>query len=206
MSEEGNTATVVAQADSASLELRRVIEGAQDALTDEMIARLAQTLSESASLLDQLGRSGIEGAVPVLASMVKNGDLEGVAELVRLIGAARDAITDDMVIRFSAMCSSLLTLLDRLARSEIDGLVASLPRLLGLLDYLEKEDLLADFEYCLKETSSLVQSQQRPATGGLKGLWSIARQAETQEALRVALLLSRRLGLRRAERRNSRRS
>ncbi|MDE2089873.1 MAG: hypothetical protein KGJ12_07620, partial [Gammaproteobacteria bacterium] len=100
--------------------LERLGEGARDALTDEMVGRLAETLSGGMTLLDQVNRAGLEQALPVLAQMVQSGDLERVAHLARLVGSAQDALTDEMVGRLAETLSGGMTLLDQLNRSGLD--------------------------------------------------------------------------------------
>ncbi len=115
---------------SLSSELGRLAAGAGDALTDDMVTRLSATLTEGLDLLDRLNRSGVGAALPVLAQMVKSGDLERVASLVRLIGSAEDALTDDIVTRVASTAGGGLELLDRVNRS---GLADALPAISALV-------------------------------------------------------------------------
>src|SRR4051812_10120090 len=50
--------------------LARLAGAAQDALTDEMVARIAHTVAGSLSLMDQLNRTGIERIVALLERVV----------------------------------------------------------------------------------------------------------------------------------------
>lgn len=176
--------------EKTTAELSRVITGMQDALTDEMVTRLAETLSSGAGLLDQLGRSGIDKAIPLLAEMVENGDLARVVQLARVIGAVQDSVTDEMIVRLTDVISGAMTLLDSLNRSGLDGLVAALPRMVAMFDHLEQQHVVDDLVHCLDEATA-VAATSPPTSGGLKGLWTIVREPDTQEALRFLLLISK---------------
>jgi len=189
MSVKSNQETVGAD-ERTTAELRQVVTGIQDALTDEMVTRLAQTLSDGAGLLDQLGRSGLDRAIPLLAGMVENGDLARIAQLARVLGAVQDSVTDEMVSRLADVVSGAMTLLDRLNRTDLDGLVAALPRMIAMFDHLEQQRVVDDLMHCLDEATA-VAAASPPAGGGLKGLWTIAREPDTQEALRFLLLISK---------------
>ncbi|NOZ36806.1 MAG: hypothetical protein GXP11_01825 [Gammaproteobacteria bacterium] len=176
--------------DRTSAELHQVLTGVQDALTDEMVSRLVQTLSSSAGLLDQLGRSSADKAIPLLSEMIENGDLERVVQLARLLSAAQDSVTDEMIVRLTDLISGAMNLLDRLNRSGLDRLVAALPRMIEMFERLEQEHVVDDLVRSLEEVTAVTASSA-PARGGLKGLWSIARDTDTQETLSFLLLLSK---------------
>lgn len=112
-------------------ELGRLLEGARDALTDDIVSRLGSTAAESLDLLDRLTRSGIDEALPTIAAMVKNGDLQRVADLARLLGSAQDALTDEMISRLAQTAGDGLDLLDRVNRS---GIGRALPAIAQLVD------------------------------------------------------------------------
>ncbi|MCG6866675.1 MAG: hypothetical protein LJE58_14745 [Thiogranum sp.] len=112
-------------------ELVRLVDGAQDALTDDMVTRLSATLTDGLDLLDRINRSGVGDALPTLAAMVENGDLERVAGIARLVGSAQDAMTDDIVGRLAHTASGGLDLLDQVNRS---GVAGALPALTALVN------------------------------------------------------------------------
>jgi uncharacterized protein YjgD (DUF1641 family) len=132
------TETSPAEQDLPS-ELVRLVAGAQDALTDDMVTRLSATLTEGLDLLDRINRSGVGDALPTLAAMVKNGDLERVAGLARLAGSAQDALTDDIVGRLAQTASGGMDLLDRVNRS---GVAEALPSLTALVNNGDLEHLV----------------------------------------------------------------
>ena len=127
-----------ARGDGAASDIDLLIGSAQDALTDDMVTRLSTTLGQGLDLLDRVNRSGLEEALPVLAELVQSGDLQRIAAMARLIGAAQDAWSDDMVGRLSAMAAGTLDLLDRVNRSGIDRALPAITQLVenGDLDRL----------------------------------------------------------------------
>lgn len=201
MSVELNQQTADSQ-DKSVAGVRRVLAGMQDALTDEMVSRIAATVSEGAGLLDQLGRSGVIQALPVLARMTENGDLERVAQLARVVGAAQDALTDEMVVRLAGVLSQSMSLFERLNRAGLDNLVRLLPRMIALFERLEQQQVVDDLVNCLNKATQ--QASVLPeARGGLGGLWAIAREADNQDALRFLLLVSRQFCSCRTERQSA---
>ncbi len=116
---------------SVAVELERLIESARDSLSDDMVSRLATTLSGSVDLLDQVTRYRLDRMLPSLATLVENGDLERLVHLAGLMGAAEDSFSDDIVTRVSAMLGDGVDLLDRVNRS---GIVHALPAITRLVD------------------------------------------------------------------------
>ena len=161
--------------------LERLGEGARDALTDEMVGRLAETLSGGMTLLDQLNRSGLEQALPVLAQMVQSGDLERLANLARLLGSAQDALTDEMIGRLAETLSGGMTLLDQINRNGAERLVRILTRLETV------ESMLVG----LQEAAKAVEEE--PETRGMKGLWRLIKNRENQRALRFFVAVGKEL-------------
>jgi hypothetical protein len=112
-------------------EMERVLAGARDALTDDTVTRLAATLGSSLDLIDRANRSGVGDALPTLMAMVRNGDLQRVADLARLVGAAEDSLSDDIVVRMSGTVAGAMDLLDRVNRS---GIVRALPTITRMVE------------------------------------------------------------------------
>ncbi len=120
-------------------ELHRLLASARDALTDDMVTRLSATATDGVDLLDRINRSGVADALPTLAHMVKNGDLQRVAGLARVMGSAEDALTDDMVSRLAQTAGDGLDLLDRINRS---GIGRALPAITELVNNGDLERLV----------------------------------------------------------------
>lgn len=167
-------------------EIERLAASARDALTDDMVARLSATIGDGLDLLDRLNRSGIARALPAVARLVDNGDLDRVVNLARLLGSIEDSLSDDIVRRLALVATELATLADRLARN--DGF-------LRLIDVLGRNDVQHALENMAKAAAAATAQTAAPpvSTGGLIGLWRLARDPGTQEALRFLSLFGRQL-------------
>jgi uncharacterized protein YjgD (DUF1641 family) len=112
-------------------DIERLVAGARDALTDDTVSRLAATVGNGLDLLDRANRSGVGDALPTIAAMVRNGDLQRIADFARLAGAAEDTLSDDIVARMSGAAAGGLDLLDRVNRS---GITRALPTITRLVE------------------------------------------------------------------------
>ena len=122
---------VVKENGSVDGEVERLVSAARDALTDEMVGRLSSTAADAMDMIDQVQRSGLGKAIPQLARMVNDGDLERLAQLARLYAAAQDAVTDEMVTRLTEAVSGGLGLADQVQRA---GLERAIPALVQLVE------------------------------------------------------------------------
>ena len=172
-------------------EIERLIAAGRDSLTDEMVGRLAGSAAEALDLVDKAGRSGLSKAIPALAEMVNNGDLERLSQLARVYHAAQDALTDEMVGRLAETLGEGMSLLDRVNRSGFWRLVEVMERLesTGALEriasslpqLLERLDMVAGLLSCLESAAS--KSQAQPAAGGIGSLWHIMTDEKTVRSL-----------------------
>ena len=171
---------------SVNGEVERVMAAAQDALTDDIVTRMSATLVQGLELLDRVNRSGLDRALPTIARLAENGDLERLANVVRLVAAMEDSMNEDIVVRLAATAASLTTLADKLARN--DGL-------LKLIDLLGRDDVQAALPRLLDAVSkaSAESATQPPPTGSLGALWQLATDPGTQEALRLVALMGKHL-------------
>lgn len=154
-------------------EIIRLAESARDALSDDIIARLAATLGEAMDLVDKINRSGVANALPVLSGMVANGDLERIAQIARLIGSAQDALSDDIVARLATLVGDCLDLVEKANRCGVGR----------LLELLEQQNLAHHLVACLDKAAADAHAAG-PSRGGIGGLWDLMKQPETQDALR----------------------
>jgi len=157
-----------------ALEFERLTAAARDSLTDEMVSRLSATAADGMDLLDQINRSGVGRALPALAQLVANGDLDRLVALARTYGAAQDAMTDEIVTRMADTMGASVSLMDRLNRAGVDRLIGLLERTVVALEAASRE-----------------ASEKPPAAGGFGGLWQLMRDPENQEALRFMLAVGR---------------
>jgi uncharacterized protein YjgD (DUF1641 family) len=183
-------------------QLARVYSSAQDSLSDEMIGRLSEAIGEGLSLLDQINRAGLDRAIPAIAEMVNNGDLNRLVKLARVYGSAEDALTDEMIGRLTETVGTGLSLLDRFNRGGADRVIAmlehlegsgALERLASTVPKLEErlsfvQDVLASIDRAVE-----VNRQAPPVAGGISGLWQMLRDPETQETLRFMLTVGKEL-------------
>lgn len=182
-------------------ELERVVAAARDSLTDEMVGRLAGSAAEALDLVDKAGRAGLSKAIPALAEMVNNGDLERLAQLARVYHAAQDALTDEMVGRLAETFGESLSLLDRVNRSGFWRLVEVMEHLesTGALErianslpqLLERLDMVAGLLTCIENAAQKTQTQ--PAAGGIGGLWHIMTDEKTVRSLQFLQVISEQL-------------
>jgi uncharacterized protein YjgD (DUF1641 family) len=110
-------------------EVERVISAARDSMTDEMLGRLAGSAAEALDLVDKAGRAGLGKAIPALAEMVNNGDLERLSQLARVFHASQDALNDDMVSRLTDAVGEGLSLLDQVNRSDLEKALPTISRM-----------------------------------------------------------------------------
>ncbi len=181
--------------------LARVLGSAEDALTDEMVGRLTEAAGGGLSLLDQVNRSGIDKALPTIARMVADGDLERLAQLARVYGSAQDVLTDEMVGRLAETVGEGMSLLDRLNRGGAVRLVEMLEHLestgalervaVGLPLLVERLDMVAGMFKCLEEAATKTAAQ--PPSSGIGGAWSLMTDAGNQQTLRFMLEIGRRM-------------
>ena len=179
-------------------EVERVIAAARDSLTDEMIGRLAGSAAEALDLMDKAGRAGLAKAIPALAEMVNNGDLERISQIARVYHAAQDALTDEMIGRLAETLGESMTLLDRVNRSGFWRLVevmeklestGSLERIANALPKLvERLDMVANVLHCMEDAAARVKAQ--PASGGIGNLWSTMTDEKTARSLQFLIEMS----------------
>lgn len=179
-------------------EVERVIAAARDSLTDEMIGRLAGSAAEALDLADKAGRAGLAKAIPALAEMVNNGDLERLSQIARVYHAAQDALTDEMIGRLAEMLGEGMTLLDRVNRSGFWRLVevmehlestGALERIATALPKLvERLDMVAGVLHCMEDAAARVK--QQPASGGIGNLWSTMTDDKTARSLQFLIEMS----------------
>jgi uncharacterized protein YjgD (DUF1641 family) len=161
-----------------------------------MVARLAGTATDAMDLIDRVNRTGLYKAIPAIAELVNNGDLDRLARLARLYSSAEDALTDDMINRLAETAAEGLSLLDRLNRGGAGRLVemlarmeaaGSLKRIADLLPkLLERLDMLDSMLRAIEGAGAQAVKAPKSA-GGLGGLWSMMRDPDNQDALRYLI-------------------
>ncbi len=166
--------------------LARVVGSAQDALSDDMVTRLAGLATDGLDLLDRVNRSGVARALPAITALVDNGDLDRIVALARVVGSAQDALYDDMVTRLAGLATDAMAIIDRVTRN---GFV---DRWLTLADRIERSGLLSDLITAIDQAGKEAATAPRPQ-GGVAGLWTLMKQQQTQEAAQFVNAIMRAL-------------
>ncbi len=160
---------------SMQTEAERIFESAADALSDDIVGRLGATMGDGLMLLDQVSRSNLDKAIPLIDHLVETGDLERAANLVRVLGAAGDAMSDDIVSRLGEMVNALMIIADRISRNE---------NLHKLLDLLERDYMVDMLTSMCEAAASAKASHEVQSTGGIMGLLKTMKDPEVQQALK----------------------
>lgn len=158
--------------------LARLLGSAEDALSDDIVGRVAASLGDGLDLLDRVNRSGVSRALPAITSLVDSGDLDRVVSVARLLGSASDALSEDIISRLAETAAQAMVLMDRVARND------SLLHLLSMLERPESRRLMEGMGDALAATCQELEGTA-PAKGGVGGLLHVAKQPGTQEGLKV---------------------
>ena len=183
-------------------DLIHLTKSVDDALSDDIISRLATSAGDGLDLLDKVNRSGIGRALPAITALVDSGDLDRLVQLARVYASVQDSMSDDIVSRLAESGSEALALVDRFSRGgagrlvelvermEASGSLAkladALPRLVDKLDTVDR--LLSAVE-----TANTATAKGAAAKGGIGGALSLLRDRENQDALRHLINLGRAL-------------
>ena len=166
----------MSQVQSMQTEAERIFESAADALSDDIVGRLGTTMGDGLMLLDQVSRSEIDKAIPLINRLVETGDLEKVVNLVRVLGATGDALSDDIVGRLGQMINDLLCIADRIARNE---------NLNKLLDLLERDHMVETLASLLEAAASAKASHEPKPSGGIVSFLKTMSDPDVQQALQL---------------------
>ena len=153
-------------------------------MTDNMVSNVAAIVADGIDLVDRVNRSGIVKALPAIASLVENGDLDRLVQLARLIGSAQDAMTDDMIVRLTDTAAKRLYLDKKefvrfspavrfgiWARARpISLIIATLGAIASLVISIGSiRELLANFSLLIKETKLHLRFSDRLRICGWRG-------------------------------------
>ncbi|MGH8800672.1 MAG: DUF1641 domain-containing protein [Casimicrobiaceae bacterium] len=190
------------QLDPSKNDVERVINAARDALTDEMVTRFAATWGDAVTMIDQVNRAGLGRALPAIARLVENGDLERIAQLARVYSSVQDALTDEMVGRMAETIGNSMSLLDRANRGGAEHVIGMLESLhtSGALErlsstlpqLLERLSMVQELLQAVDDAAAASRAAQASA-GGLGGLWHLLRDPESQDTLRFLLAVGKKL-------------
>ena len=177
--------------------LARIYGSAEDALTEDMVGRIADAAGGGLSLLDQINRSGLEKALPTLTRLVADGDIERLAQLARVYGAVQDALSEEIIGRLAEAASEGLSLLVRLNRGGAGRLVemlakleasGSLARVAAFLPtFVDRLDMVGGLLEAME--SAAKQAEAERTAGGIVSMYKMMTDPRTQETLRFMLAL-----------------
>jgi len=148
-------------------ELEAGLQGATDALTDQMVERLASTAGNVAEIADRLNdpdtRDAVHTLLDELTRLHKAGGLVSLFELVHMVNAARNAMTDSIVERLAGFTEHMVT---NVANEET-------------------ADLFQTFATALIDAQK--QAEAAPARGGLLSAVRLLSAPQTQASLQFLL-------------------
>ncbi|MDE2088468.1 MAG: hypothetical protein KGJ12_00450 [Gammaproteobacteria bacterium] len=123
---------------------------------------------------------------PQIPPALGEAAIHDLVEMIDLLAAARDAMSDEIMTRLARTVSEGMALLDRLTRNR------GLMRLLQALDRPDCQHLLIGLADAIGETSRDLATAA-PARGGIGEMLRLAREPGTQEGIRMLSLLGRHL-------------
>lgn len=145
----------------------RIIQAAQESLTDGMVERLSVTGANALELVDRLNdedtKDAVNFTIDKLTELHRSGALATLFDLVVLMHGARNALTDSMVERLFVFVEHMV---NNLATEEIATLAS---------------DAATAMHEAAEETAS------EKGTGGLMKTIGMLSQPETQNAIRFLM-------------------
>jgi len=148
-------------------EMNRLATAARDALTDQMVERLATSGGNALELLDRLNdeptSAAIHGLIDRVTELHKVGALDTAVDLLMLAHAARSALTDSMIERLFAY---------------VEHMAAS-------VGHEDMGDLVHNARVAMDEAAHEVAKS--PAKGGMLATLSLLSKPETQQSLQFLL-------------------
>jgi uncharacterized protein YjgD (DUF1641 family) len=155
-------------------EMERLTLAAREALTDNMVERLAVLGGNAMELLDRLNdpntSAAVHSLVDRLTELHKVGALDTVCDLALTLHAARNALTDNMVERLFMFVESMINTVGNEAMGEL------------------AENARVALEDAARETG-----QSPPPRGGVMSTLSLLSKPETQRSLAFLLAFSSKL-------------
>jgi uncharacterized protein YjgD (DUF1641 family) len=155
-------------------EIERLTLAAREALTDNMVERLAMLGGNAMELLDRLNDPATSDAVHKmvdrLTELNKVGALDTVCDLAMTLHAVRNALTDNMVERLFMFAESMINTVGNEAMGE-----------------------LAENVRLALEEAAQEGAQAAPAKGGVMATLSLLSKPETQRSLAFLAAFSAKL-------------
>ena len=144
-----------------------LINAAQDALTDGMVERMAETGGNALEVLDRLNdedtRDAVLNIMDRLTELQRSGALDTLFDLVVLAHGARSAMTDSMVERLMVWMESMISNVANEDLAEFAG---------------ETVDAMHD---------AAIETAAENSSGGLMSTLGMLSKPETQQALKFLM-------------------
>jgi uncharacterized protein YjgD (DUF1641 family) len=155
-------------------EMSRLTLAAREALTDNMVERLAMMGGNALELLDRLNDpntgAAVHSLIDRLTELHKVGALDTVCDLAMTLHASRNALTDNMVERLSMFLESMINTVGNEAMGE----------------------LAENTRLALEEAAQETKAAAAPR-GGVMATLSLLSKPETQRSLNFLLAFSEKL-------------
>jgi uncharacterized protein YjgD (DUF1641 family) len=160
-------------------EMERLTLAMREALTDPMVERLTSMGANALELLDRMNdpqtREAVHTLIDRLAELHKVGALDTACDMLMLLHAARNALTDNMVERLFVFFEQMINTVGNEAMGEI----------------AENTRLALD--------EAAHESQRSAPRGGLMAMLSLLSNPESQRSLAFLLSFSEKLQKRTAQ-------
>jgi uncharacterized protein YjgD (DUF1641 family) len=147
--------------------IARLVQAAQESLTDSMVERLTTTAANGLEVVDRLNdpetMAAVMSTIDWITELHRTGALDTLFQLVTLLHGARAALTDNMVER-------LFAFMEHMANNLATENVAELA-----------QDATLAIEHATEETRA------RPAKGGLIATLAMLSKPESAQAIQFLL-------------------
>ena len=161
------SASTASMANDPTAGLDRLVQAAQEALTDSMVERLTTTAANGLEVVDRLNdpqtQAAVMSTIDWLTELHRTGALDTLFQLVTVLHGLRNALTDNMVERLFAFMEHLT---NTVATEEVADLAQSATLAL---------------EQAAEET------RRKPAAGGVLATLSMLGKPESAQALQFLM-------------------
>lgn len=168
-----STAQSISPAQPATESADALVKVISESLTDQMVERLSVTVGNALDVLDRLNddhtRDALHSLLDELTKLHRAGGLVSLFELINMLNAIRNAMTDSMVERLAIFAESMVT---NMANEDM-------------------ADLVGRTHTALMEAQDEMASTKSP--GGLMASLRLLSAPETQSALRFLVSVSKHL-------------
>jgi len=154
-------------------EVQRLFTAVSEALTDQMVERLSNTGSNALEVVDRLNdeetRDAVLTFIDQLTALHRAGGLVPLFEMIHMVNAIRNALTDPMVERLTAFLEHVVNILSTEAIA----------------------DLAQDS--CIALRAARTKTEAIQPSGGFLATMRLMSQPETQRSLQFLLAFADRL-------------